>query len=108
MSEDLLSDIQSLIDAPPEPDQEPFLARIEDRLTDGYAAALALEAERWRLERKIGEIATALAEGDAALKTEELAGLAKRMSAADGDLTRLRGLLGALRERASDLRSAAV
>jgi len=105
MSKELLTDIQSLIDAAPERDQEPFLARIEDKLTDGYAAALALEAERWRLERRIGEIATALGDGDAALKTEELAGLAKRMSAADGDLARLRGLLGSLRERASDLRS---
>ena len=35
----------------------PTLARMEDTLTEGYAKALALEAERWRLERRIGEVA---------------------------------------------------
>jgi hypothetical protein len=32
----------------------PLLARVEDTLTEGYARAPAIEAERWRLERRIG------------------------------------------------------
>ena len=39
----------------------PTLARLEDTLTEGYARALALEAERWRLERRIGEVARTVA-----------------------------------------------
>ena len=38
--------------------ESPTLARVEDTLTEGYARALAIEAERWRLERRIGEVAT--------------------------------------------------
>ena len=40
------------------------LARLERTLTDGYALALALEAERWRLEQRIAELAGELGDGD--------------------------------------------
>ena len=74
----------------------PTLARMEDTLTEGYARALALEAERWRLERRIGEVAR---EGRTDVG-EELKSLGTRLTHADGELTKLRSLLGSLHERA--------
>jgi hypothetical protein len=85
---------------------EPALAQIEHTLTDGYARALALEAERWRLERRIGEIAAKLADGDRERRTDELAKLAERISRTDGDLTVLRGRLTTLKRAAHDVRTA--
>ena len=83
-------------------DEAPTLARMEDTLTEGYAQALALEAERWRLERRIGEVAR---EGRTDLG-DELRTLGSRLTRADGELTQLRGLLGTLHERARLLRKA--
>lgn len=77
------------------------LARIERTLTDGYARALSVEAERWRLERRLGSLAATLEDGDAAGKTKELAALAKRIEAHDGAVKQLRGLLGELRSEYS-------
>ena len=62
--------------------EAPTLARIEDTLTEGYAQALALEAERWRLERRIGEVAR---EGRTDVG-EELRSLGTRLTRADGEL----------------------
>ena len=42
-------EIRTLLDAPPTGDDAPSLDAIEHTLTAGYARALALEAERWRL-----------------------------------------------------------
>lgn len=80
----------------------PTLARMEDTLTEGYARALALEAERWRLERRIGEVAR---EGRTDIG-EELKSLGTRLTRADGELTKLRSLLGTLHERARAARVA--
>jgi hypothetical protein len=80
--------------------EEPTLARIEDTLTEGYAQALALEAERWRVERRIGEVAR---EGRTDIG-EELRSLGTRLTRADGELTKLRSLLGSLHERAHTVR----
>ena len=74
----------------------PTLARMEDTLTEGYAKALALEAERWRLERRIGEVAR---EGRTDIG-EELRSLGTRLTHADGELANLRSLLVSLHERA--------
>jgi len=84
----------------------PSLDRIEDTLTAGYAHALALEAERRRLELRLGEVARDAdsRNGDLA---DELRGLAARLKSADRELVRLRALLGTLRDRARTLRSAA-
>ncbi|MDQ4029523.1 MAG: hypothetical protein M3168_00615 [Actinomycetota bacterium] len=101
----LLDRIQSLIAAPPATRGGPTLDRIEDVLTEGYACALALEAERWRLERRLGEVAAEFAGGQQG-RTEELASIARRMAAADGDLVRLRAALASLRDRASETRAA--
>src|SRR3954468_8842096 len=83
-------------------DEEPTLARMEDTLTEGYAQALALEAERWRLERRIGEVAR---EGKPDVGGERRT-LGSRLTVADGELTELRNLLGTLHERARVLRKA--
>jgi hypothetical protein len=82
--------------------ESPTLARLEDTLTEGYARALAIEAERWRLERRIGEVAR---EGRSDVG-EELRSLGTKLTRADGELLRLRGLLGTLHERARVLRKA--
>lgn len=97
----LYDEIRVLIDAPNGSDG-PTLASIEDTLTAGYARALELEAERMRLERRLGELATA-----GKPDSDEVAWLGERLTAADGDLTRLRALLGRLRDRARRLRAAA-
>jgi hypothetical protein len=92
----MLDQIEELLGA-----KEPTLARMEDTLTEGYAQALALEAERWRLERRIGEVAR-----DGQTDLEELRTLGTRLSDADGELAALRTLLGRLHERARVVRKA--
>lgn len=85
---------------------ETRLDRLEHTLTSGYAAALALEAERWRIERRIAEAAALVrgrGDGD---RAEEIALLARSLSSADADLERLRGMLSTLRARATAARAA--
>jgi len=100
-------EIRTLLDAPPVGENAPSIDAIEHTLTAGYAKALALEAERWRLERRIAEAAAKLADASDP-QHSELATLGQRLSAADGDLARLRELLSSLRTRADEIRSAAV
>jgi hypothetical protein len=85
-------------------DSERDLDRIEETLTDGYAHALSLEAEKWRLEKRIAEIAHGMGRGDAAEKARELTSLSRRLDDKGGDLQRLRGLLGDLRRHADGVR----
>jgi hypothetical protein len=82
------------------------LAELEHTLTAGYAAALELEAERMRSERKIAQAAALLGDGEGKGKAEEIARLARRLNAADKDLARLRTLLETLRGHASAARAA--
>ena len=104
----LFEEITKLLAAPRSGAEAPPLARVEDTLTAGYARALALEAERWRIERRLGEVAAKLRDDRSELKTDEVATLAERLSDADGELSRLRALLATLRTRASDLRVAQI
>ena len=86
----------------------PSLDAIESTLTDGYAEVLTLEAERSRIERRLGEVARD-AGGEANLR--EFARLSESLEAADGELERLRSLLSTLQARrrtARDLRSRSV
>lgn len=83
-------------------DAEPTLAELEETLTQGYAEALALEAERLRIERRLGEVARSATADHAA----ELRSLGSRLNSTDGELVRLRTTLGALRDRARVLRAA--
>src|SRR4051812_27078067 len=83
--------IQELLNA-----TAPSLAHVEDTLTEGYARALALEAERLRLHRRLAEVARN-ASGDHA---DELRSIGSRLTSADGELEGLRLLLGSLHDRA--------
>jgi hypothetical protein len=99
-------EIRSLLEAPPSGDDAPSLDHIEHTLTAGYATALALEAERWRLERKIAEVAAGLSDASGGLDQAELTKLGQRLTEADGDLASLRALLSSLRSRADEVRLA--
>jgi hypothetical protein len=96
----LCDELGALIEAPPPRDQT-GRAVVERTLTDGYAGAMRLEAERLRLERRIGEVAAQVSVENRGAKTEELANLSLRLSEASSDLERLRSLLDRARRRAS-------
>jgi hypothetical protein len=83
---------------------DPTLAAVEDTLTQGYARALALEAEQLRIERRIGEVAQAPGSVDPAA---EIRSLGTRLTKLTGELQRLRALLAPLQDRASTMRAAA-
>jgi hypothetical protein len=100
-------EIRTLLDAPPTGEDAPSLDDIEHTLTAGYANALALEAERWRLERKIAEVASQLGDRSGVSEQSELVQLGQRLSATDGHLTLLRDLLSSLRRRADEVRTTA-
>ena len=101
----LLEQIDELLSEPSRTEEPATLARLERTLTDGYAYALALEAERWRLERRMSELASELHDGNKELKTKELALLSDRLSSNASELSGLRGTLTRLRARATAVRS---
>jgi hypothetical protein len=74
----------------------PSLDAIESTLTDGYAEALALEAKRSRIERRLGEVAR---DGGDEAQVREFARLSRCLETADGELERLRSLLRTLQAR---------
>jgi hypothetical protein len=103
----VLDDIRMLLAAPDTGAKAPSLAELDDTLTTGYATALQLEAERWRLERRAQEVTARIAAGEGGDgDTVELTTLTDRMATADEDLLELRRALGHLRARASALRAA--
>ena len=79
--------IEALLAAPASGATAPTLDSLEATLTEGYAEALALEAERSRV-------------------TDELVTLANRLTTADVELGRLRSLLDRLQTRTRALRRA--
>src|SRR5919108_4871826 len=92
----LYEEIRALLDEPSGAEETGFLARLEHTLTDGYARALALEAERVRLERRMGELANGLHRESGEAPTAELATVAGRLTDAEEELARLRGVLESL------------
>jgi ABC-type phosphate transport system auxiliary subunit len=82
------------------------LARLERTLTDGYAHALSLEAERLRLERRMSELAGELHDGNREQKAKELVQVSRRISRAGAEIDRLRSRLSQLRARAMAVRAA--
>ena len=99
MLADLFERIETLIDA-----SDRDLDQIERTLTDGYAKALSLEAEQYRIQKRITEVAHSLKSGDAEA-AQELAALAQRLDGTAGELSELRGRLGALRRHAEAVRA---
>ncbi|HVV59135.1 MAG TPA: hypothetical protein VHC45_12305 [Gaiellaceae bacterium] len=101
--EDVMASISAAVSAAGDDVDE-----IERRLTDGYAHALVLEAERSRLERKLLAAAQELVRSGntAKAKTEELSALASSLDGTVGELARLRGALAELRRHASTVRAA--
>jgi hypothetical protein len=98
-------EIRSMLDAPPRGEAAPSIHEIEHTLTAGYARALALEAERWHLERRISAVASKLGQAPIEGRHSELVDLGHKLSVAEGDLTHLRGLLSSLRSRAAEVRA---
>jgi chromosome segregation ATPase len=100
MITELIDRIAALLAGP-----ERDLDSIERTLTDGYAHALSLEAERQRLQRRLAQVAQGISSGDDA-KTQELSQLAARLDGNAGELKQLRGRLSDLRRHADEIRAA--
>jgi hypothetical protein len=103
----LIDDIRALLAAPPPAAAKPFLERVDETLTNGYAHALQLEAERWRIERRIAEVLAALPRESDRRHEPELVALAQQLKAANENIAALRALLRSLRDRRTELRKAA-
>jgi hypothetical protein len=86
-------EIADLLNLPENGAGAPTLDAIESTLTTGYAAKLALEAERWRIEQRLGEVARDAGEVRAHSVAAEIAELSDRLETADGELARLSSLL---------------
>jgi len=102
----VLQRIEELLGAPASGQAAPTLASMEETLTDGYAEALALEAERSRIERRIGEVARTAEEPVATHVADEIVALGRRLTHADLELGRLRTMLRRLQARTRALRHA--
>jgi hypothetical protein len=101
----LCDEIQTLLERPASgPEQS--LERLEDTLTEGYARALALEAERLRLERHIGERGGDVRRGES--PGDDIPTLAARLSHTTSQLANLRTLLTGLRARTDVVRTRGV
>ena len=103
----LRDEIADLLRMPEDGAGAPSLDAIESTLTDGYAEALGLEAERSRIERRLGEVARDAGEVSAHSVAAELAQLSERLDAADEDIARLRSLLRSLQSVRRRRRAAA-
>ena len=104
----LIDDILELLATPSPTASKPFLDRVDATLTDGYAHALQLEGERSRTERRIGEVVAGLGGDRASHRHEpELVELSEKLMSVNAEIGSLRTLLTSLRDRRSELRSAA-
>ena len=103
----LLEQIDELLAEPDSVGDPATLADLERTLTDGYAYALALESERWRLEQRLSELAGELDDGDQDRKSQELAQISRRLSSNGTALQGLRSTLARLRNHATAVRGAA-
>jgi len=99
---ELLDRITKLLGAPARD-----LDQIERTLTDGYAHALSLEAERVRLEKRMAKVSQDIEQGDTARKARELSKMAQRLDGNADDLVKLRSMLADLRRQADDVRVSA-
>jgi hypothetical protein len=95
----LLAQIAALLDKA-EGGDDP--AQLERTLTDGYAKALSLEAERWRLRQRIVKLTAGAARGEVASR-RELAAAVRLVKRREGDIDALRAELGRLQQRHSSV-----
>ena len=100
-------EIRDLLAAPDPMEAGAFLDRVDDTLTSGYAQALALEAERWRVERRIAEVLAELAAESSDTRIAELSTLVQKRTTTEEHIVALRTLLASLRARRSEIRAAA-
>src|SRR4051812_41180750 len=100
----LLERITGLLTNRPADPGKPLVTEMEDTLTDGYARALQLEAERMRLERRIGELAHRV---EGREEADELKAVAARRQDVEVELQGLRDRLGALQKHLAAVRAAA-
>ena len=77
--------------------ESPDRTGLENTLTDGYAWALALDAECERLERRISERAAELGDDNTAEPARDLSTLARLLARRRRELASLRELLSVLR-----------
>ncbi|HEV3407713.1 MAG TPA: hypothetical protein VG079_03400 [Gaiellaceae bacterium] len=98
----LLERIRLLADESGGAESRRRLAEVDEALTDGYARALALEAEVWRVRRRQAELARDLREP---VHAHELEALAVRLTAVEDELAGLRRALRPLQEHANVLRA---
>jgi hypothetical protein len=103
----VLEQIDELLASPASAEEPNVIAHIERTLTDGYAHALSLEAERLRLERRMAELAAASDDGNPKRNARELAEVSGELSRNGAQLERLRGTLSQLRLRATAARASA-
>ena len=103
----VIDDIRDLLAAPYPAASKTFLERVDSTLTDGYAHALQLEGERWRIERRIAEVVAGLPADADKDHEPELVALAERLRTSNESIETLRALLTSLRERRTELRKAA-
>lgn len=96
---DLLAQISTLLGS-----STRDLDQIEHTLTDGYAHALALDAERLRLEKRMTSVTQSIQRGDTEKKARELAEISERLGGNAGDAEKLRALLADLRRHAEGVR----
>ena len=103
----LIDEILELLSAPSAASSRPLLERVDATLTDGYAEALQLEAERRRIEVRIAEVVAGLSDKTSHRHEPELVALSEKLMSANADIASLRTLLTSLRDRRTELRSAA-
>ena len=85
-----------MLDSSSKDPRGPKIEELEDTLTDGYAAALALEGECLRIGKRIGELRV-----DGSESTQ----LRGRLRETEEELARLRDLLSVLRSRTDAARA---
>ena len=78
----------------------PSREHLEATLTEGYAAALALDGERLRLERRMDEVTAHVAKGSSA-RVKEMQKVLARLEVTEQHLSDLRDLLTRLKGRAT-------
>jgi hypothetical protein len=97
----VLDDIRTVTETP-----TPLLEQVERTLADGYACALAIEAERLRLRVRLEERAAALGRNPGSERVVEIAGLGEGLARTESELAELRAALVGLAAKARRMRAA--